>query len=130
MELTAATQQVVSSHEIESSISSNNKFIEANTQEVSLSHLRQDCVIPVFAKDNETTIPHFEFISAVRYVTQELFPEGTVMMPNIRTSHVIKGRIPSAIGKPAKELLEHEKIETRCFKMGTTKPMQSPRTTR
>lgn len=111
MELTAVAtqQQVVSSHEVESSISNNNKFIEANTQEVSLSHLRQDCVIPVFAKDNESTIPHFEFISAVRSVTQELFPEGTVMMPNIRTSHVIKGRIPSAIGKPAKELLEHEK---------------------
>jgi len=112
MELTTATQQVVeivSNHEIVSSISNNNRFIEANTQEVSLSHLRQDCVIPVFAKDNESTIPHFEFISAVRSVTQELFPEGTVMMPNIRTSHVIKGRIPSAIGKPAKELLEHEK---------------------
>jgi hypothetical protein len=110
MELTAVTQQqVVSSHEVESSISNNNKFIEANTQEVSLSHLRQDTIIPNFAKDNESTIPHFEFISAVRSVTQELFPEGTVMMPNIRTSHVIKGRIPSAIGKPAKELLEHEK---------------------
>src|SRR5690606_35012615 len=26
-----------------------------------------------------------------------------------RVSHIIKGRIPSAIGKPAKELLEHEK---------------------
>ena len=110
MELTAINQQVVNNHEIESStISDNNKFIEANTQQVTLSHLRQDCTIPVFAKDNETTIPHFEFISAVRSVSQELFPEGTVMMPNIRTSHVIKGRIPSAIGKPAKELLDHEK---------------------
>lgn len=110
MELTAIQQvEVVSDHEIESSISNNNRFIEANTQEVTLSHLRQDCVIPVFAKDNESTIPHFEFIDAVRSVSQELFPEGTVMMPNIRTSHVIKGRIPSAIGKPAKELLEHEK---------------------
>ena len=110
MELATATKQVVSNHEIvSSSISNNNKFIEGNTQQVSLSHLRQDCTIPVFAKDNESTIPHFEFISAVRSVTQELFPEGTVMMPNIRTSHVIKGRIPSAVGKPAKELLEHEK---------------------
>lgn len=110
MELTAVTpQQVVSNHEIVSSISNNNRFIEANTQEVTLSHLRQDCVIPVFAKDNESTIPHFEFINAVRSVSQELFPEGTVMMPNIRTSHVIKGRIPSAIGKPVKDLMEHEK---------------------
>jgi hypothetical protein len=109
MELTAiTTQQVVSNNEVESYISNNN-FIEANTQEVSLLHLKKDCTIPVFAKDNESTIPHFEFIDAVRSVSQELFPEGTVMMPNIRTSHVIKGRIPSAIGKPAKELLEHEK---------------------
>jgi len=111
MELTAVTtQQVVSNHEIESSsISNNNRFIEANTQQVSLSHLRQDCTIPVFAKDNETTIPHFEFISAVRETAQQLFTQGTIMMPNIRTSHIIKGRTPSAIGKPVKELLEHEK---------------------
>lgn len=111
MELTTAAQQVVNNHEVvpSSSISNNNKFIEANTQQVSLSHLRQDCTIPVFAKDNETTIPHFEFIGAVRQTAQQLFPEGTVMMPNIRTSHIIKGRIPSAVGKPAKELLEHEK---------------------
>ena len=112
MELTVINQQVVSNHEVvvpSSSISNNNKFIEANTQQVTLSHLRQDCTIPVFAKDNESTIPHFEFISAVRETAQQLFPEGTVMMPNIRTSHIIKGRIPSAVGKPAKELLEHEK---------------------
>jgi hypothetical protein len=111
MELTTATQQVVSNHEIvpSSTISNNNRFIEANTQQVTLSHLRQDCTIPVFAKDNETTIPHFEFIDAVRETAKELFSEGTVMMPNIRTSHIIKGRIPSAIGKSVKELLEHEK---------------------
>jgi len=111
MELTAINQQVevVSNHEVESSMSNNNKFIEANTQQITLSHLRQDCTIPVFAKDNESTIPHFEFIDAVRDTAQQLFPEGTVMMPNIRTSHIIKGRIPSAIGKPAKELLDHEK---------------------
>lgn len=109
MELTSVTQQVVNNNEIESSISNNNRFIEANTQEVSLSHLKQDCIIPVFAKDNESTIAHFEFIDAIRSTAQELFSEGTVMMPNIRTSHIIKGRIPSAIGKPVKELLEHEK---------------------
>ena len=27
-------------------------FIEANTIEASLEHLRNDCIIPVFAKDN------------------------------------------------------------------------------
>ncbi|TBN03225.1 DUF3871 family protein [Hyunsoonleella flava] len=110
MELTAINQQVVSSQEIESSsINEKNNFIEANTQQVTLSHLRQDCIIPVFAKDNESTIPHYEFVNTVRSTAQQLFPKGTVTMPNIRTSHIIKGRIPSAIGKPAKELLEHEK---------------------
>ncbi|MEP2238223.1 MAG: DUF3871 family protein [Maribacter sp.] len=109
MELTTINQQVVGNHEVESSLSNNNNFIEANTKLVSLSHLKKECLIPVFAKDNENTIPHYEFVNAVRSVAQQLFPEGTVMMPTIRTSHVIKGRIPSAIGKPAKELLDHEK---------------------
>ena len=31
-------------------------FIEANTIEASLEHLRNDCIIPVFAKDNEATL--------------------------------------------------------------------------
>ena len=110
MELVALNQQIVNNQEIESSsISNNNRFIEANTQQVSLSHLKNECTIPVFAKDNESTISHYEFVNTVRETAQQLFPGGTVMMPNIRTSHIIKGRIPSAIGKPAKELLEHEK---------------------
>lgn len=37
-------------------------FIEANTQEIDLSVLQQDCIIPVFSKDNEKTIAHQEFI--------------------------------------------------------------------
>ena len=28
-------------------------FIEANTHEVDMRHLREDCIIPVFSKDNE-----------------------------------------------------------------------------
>ena len=33
-------------------------FIEANTQEVDLNHLLNDCITPVFSKDNELTINH------------------------------------------------------------------------
>ena len=33
-----------------------NHFIEANTQEVTLNHLKNDCITPVFSKDNELTI--------------------------------------------------------------------------
>tara|TARA_R110001606_G_scaffold264675_1_gene413305 strand:+ start:115 stop:1110 length:996 start_codon:yes stop_codon:yes gene_type:complete len=106
--ITVATPEIISNHEIVSSISNNNRFIEANTQQVSLAHLKKECIIPVF-RDNETTIAHFEFIDAVRETAKELFPNDIVTMPNIRTSHVIKGRTPSAIRKPAKELLEHEK---------------------
>ncbi|WP_339838499.1 DUF3871 family protein [uncultured Flavobacterium sp.] len=84
-------------------------FIEANTIKVSLEHLKNDCNIPVFAKDNETTISHFEFINTVREVLKETLEYQGDLIPDIRVSHVIKGRIPSAIGKPAKELLEEEK---------------------
>lgn len=83
------------------------KFIEANTKEVSLEHLKNDCIIPVFAKDNETTISHYEFINATKEIAKSIF--NSVSEPSIRISHQIKGRIPSAIGKPVKELLEHEK---------------------
>ena len=31
-------------------------FIESNTKSVDLAHLKQDCVVPVFSKDNEVTV--------------------------------------------------------------------------
>ena len=37
-------------------------FIEANTKTVTLSHLQNDCITPVFSKDNEVTISHNQFI--------------------------------------------------------------------
>ncbi len=37
-------------------------FIEANTKEVTINHLKDDCVVPVFSKDNEITISHPAFI--------------------------------------------------------------------
>ncbi len=89
--------------------STNRNFIEANTQKVTLEHLKKECIIPVFSKDNESTISHYQFIQKTREIAQDLFPEFEVSEPEIRTSHIIKGRIPTAIGKPAKELKEHEK---------------------
>lgn len=84
-------------------------FIEANTVQVDLEHLQSDCIIPVFAKDNESTISHSEFIESTKQVVEEILDYKGVLKPEIRVSHQIKGRIPSAVGKPAKELLEHEK---------------------
>jgi len=88
---------------------SSSSFIEANTQRVTLEHLKNDCIIPVFSKDNETTISHAQFIDKTLEIVQQLFPEEHSILPDIRVSHTIKGRIPSAIGKPAKDLKEHEK---------------------
>lgn len=90
-------------------LNSKSNFIEANTIKVDLEHLKNDCTIPVFAKDNESTISHYEFIQSASEVIQEILNYKSSIIPEIRTSHVIKGRIPSAIGKPAKDLLEHEK---------------------
>ena len=84
-------------------------FIEANTEEVTLQYLKSKCTIPVFSKDNETTIPHQQFIEVVKDTAQQFFTNQKIGNEDIRVSHVVKGRIPTAIGKPAKELLEYEK---------------------
>ena len=91
------------------SISGRKPFIEANTQQVSLKHLKQDCIIPVFSRDNERTISHQEFIDTATRAGATVFGSHLNLMPEIRVSHTIKGRIPSAIHKSANELLEHEK---------------------
>ena len=46
-------------------------FIEANTSEVTLQHLRADCITPVFAKDNELTINHAAFIETIQEATRD-----------------------------------------------------------
>ncbi|WP_410494451.1 DUF3871 family protein [Chryseobacterium jejuense] len=80
-------------------------FIEANTQAVNLYHLKNDCIIPVFSKDNEKTIAHQEFIDVVMNAAQKVFP----MQTEIRVSHQIKGRTPDAIHLNVKDLLDHQK---------------------
>src|SRR5690606_26426155 len=84
-------------------------FIEANTTEINLTHLKQDCIIPVFSKDNERTIAHQEFIEIAQDCASKVFPNHQFDLPEIRVSHQIKGRTPTAIHKPVKELLDHEK---------------------
>lgn len=88
---------------------SSSPFIEANTQEVSPFHLQNDCTIPVFSKDNECTLAHHEFINAVNNCVHTIFSGQRILKPEIRTSHIVKGRIPEAIGKPVKELTEQDK---------------------
>lgn len=84
-------------------------FIQANTKEIELEHLKNDCIIPVFSKDNEKTIAHQEFIDVVINAVKKAFPHQIITEPEIRVSHQIKGRTPDAIHLNVKDLLEHQK---------------------
>lgn len=86
-------------------------FVEANTKKVSLLCLKNDCIIPVFAKDNERTISHQEFIEITQDCVNSVFPNHNIESPEIRVSHQIKGRTPEAIHKPAKDLFDNEKTQ-------------------
>jgi len=89
-------------------IVSRGNFIEANTEQVTIDHLRKECIVP-FYSDNESTISHAQFIDAVDEVIQPNYSGYRILEPNIRISHTIKGRVPSAVGKPVKELSPEEK---------------------
>ena len=84
-------------------------FINANTTEVDIQHLKNDCIVPVFSKDNELTVSHPVFIETVYKAAQEFFRNEQIDTPEIIVSHIIKGRIPEAIHKPVSELLETDK---------------------
>jgi len=85
------------------------QFIEANTREATLQHLKQDCVIPVFSRDNAVTISHVNFIETVYDAAVRVFPRERINTPEIRVSHVIKGRTPEAVHKSVNELLDEDK---------------------
>jgi len=85
------------------------QFIEANTKEISMQHLKKDCIIPVFSKDNELTISHVNFIETVFEAASKVFPVERINAPEIRVSHVIKGRTPEAAHKSVNELQDRDK---------------------
>lgn len=89
--------------------SNERSFIMANTIGTTQVEMQLHHVIPVFIKDNEPVISHSDFIEAMQSATAEIFAGETILMPSVRLSHPIKGRVPEAKNKPAKELLEHEK---------------------
>lgn len=88
--------------------SSSDAFIGANTKAVTLDHLKTDCIIPVFTKDNESIISHQDFVQVTEEVVRSYFNRERVLQPAIRVSHEIKGRVPEAAGKPADRLLPEE----------------------
>jgi hypothetical protein len=90
-------------------ISTDRPFIQANTVEGSLEEIKSNHVIPVFVKDNEPVISHSDFIESALSIVSDLYPAETIFKPAVRLSHPVKGRIPEAKDKPAKDLLESEK---------------------
>lgn len=100
---------VLEQQEVTKVTESSSPFIEANTIESSLEEIREKHIIPVQVKSNEPVISHTDFIEIVQQVVADIYPEETILEPNIRLSNEIKGRVPEAKNKPANELLEHEK---------------------
>ena len=85
-------------------------FLEANTNAISFEELTEQCVVPTWA-NQELTISHQDFISTVHNAACNVFTGETVNNPDIRVSHIVRGRIPSALGKRSSELLECEKTQ-------------------
>lgn len=98
--------EIVENIQIEQSV---NEFIQANTTACTLNELTLGHIIPVFIKDNEPVISHNDFVQTAMRVVSEVFHSETILSPNIRISHPVKGRIPEARNKPSIDLLEHEK---------------------
>ena len=85
-------------------------FLEANTDAISMEDLANKCVVPTWA-NQELTIAHQDFISCVHEAASDFYRGERLNMPDIRVSHIVRGRIPQALGKKASELLECEKTQ-------------------
>jgi len=91
------------------SVSTDKPFIMANTIACELEEIKSQHLIPVYTKDNERLISCAEFIETTYNVVSEIYPGETILMPSIRLSHPIKGRVPNAKDKPANQLEEWER---------------------
>ena len=85
-------------------------FLDANTNQISMEELRTQCVVPTWA-NQELTISHQDFIEAVHDAAKTFYQGESVNAPDIRVSHIVRGRTPNALGKRASELLECEKTQ-------------------
>jgi hypothetical protein len=98
-------------------LSSSKPFIESNTISCSLEEIRNNHIIPTY-RDNTRLIATAEFIDTTYEIVKKLFPNETILAPNIRVSHPVRGRIPEAKHKHVSELLENETtvfFERTCF---------------
>lgn len=85
-------------------------FLEANTDSVTMEELTNKCVVPTWA-NQELTVAHQDFISCVHDAAASFFAGERVNSPDIRASHIVRGRVPQALGKKASELLKCEKTQ-------------------
>ena len=85
-------------------------FLDANTNAVTLEELSISCVVPTWG-NQELTISHQDFISCVHEAASDFYKGETLNSPEIRVSHIVRGRTPNALGKKASELLESEKTQ-------------------
>ena len=93
---------------MEEEIDPNNhpNFIESNTSAITLDELSEKSIVPTFA-DNTLTVSHQSFIESVMEAGKSVF--GDLTPVEIRISHPINGRVPSALHKKASELTDEEK---------------------
>lgn len=85
-------------------------FLESNTDAISMEDLRKTCIVPCWG-NQELTISHQDFINTVEDAVRDFYQGETFTKPQIRVSHEVKGRIPSALHKKANELLESDKTK-------------------
>jgi hypothetical protein len=83
-------------------------FIEGNANAITLTDLRNRCIVPTWA-NNQLTISHPAFIETVLAAAQATFSGNEVNAPEIRVSHPVLGRVPGAIHKKASDLLDSDK---------------------
>ena len=70
-------------------------FLEANTDSITLEELANKCVVPTWA-NQELTVAHQDFVSCVHEAASSFYAGEKVNFPEIRVSHIVRGRIPSA----------------------------------
>ena len=85
-------------------------FLEANTNAITLEELSEQCVVPTWA-NQELTISHQDFINTVHDAACNVFAGETINNPEIRVSHIVRGRTANSLHKRTSELLESEKTQ-------------------
>lgn len=85
-------------------------FLEANTNAITISELKDTCIVPTWG-NQELTLAHQDFISCVHDAASDFFRGEKINEPSIRVSHIVRGRTPNALHKKANELFECEKTQ-------------------